>query len=1110
MLSHLRFHRRGHSNSASASPSSEQPAQPSQWDAADPPSRKASPRPSTPSCSTVPSQPPVLPPIARVASTDPNSIFSQVHDTLAPAPGTAPAPAATPAPQAPSSAPVPSSQPESRPAVACPDPGNAGFIGGAALQNLRRASQDPSTRDSLPYRGGSLPENRLSRAKPPPPPIDTTLHKPKSSWFSTPTELQGQSAGKRQSGSRSASDAAQPQPPERKKGLPFLKNPVSSLLSRRKASHPPPEAEPTPAYDPSIRGTRVHDFSAPRPKKPQPVVVTDPRAARLEPASRLEGPIEPAGTSQRSLDPVITSDGVAGAVAGAPEHQAADSAPISESSRPSSIQPDGAAGSLHASSSAASSATAVVPLPHSSSVRSTASRQLSRVSRQGSVASALPRHMKSTSSRFSFDMVGAAKQEKLLEERHRQRQQEKQEPAPVEQDPRFAELDYDEDFDYDAMMDDDGLEEKIPGINADYDEDLDAELDPDNDQENFAGFVFQRSNPVSYLNSPLTPAVVATPRDANGEVIGFALTKDATPDPSAPVSPMPPMPAGSTPVPDTTSVPKESLVAGETEGQQSVRQPSHQSPAAAAEIAGPSTSAQAVVNDDIYFDDGLRDELDFEHDDAPFDESLFDIDDTDQFGRPIPGAFAAAKERMQMQAAQKKSNQDSVITSSGSGQSGPAQSTGQTSLSADPPVANNPENPPDHPTSGVGLPSQELAYQAALAEAAQKAAASGKFRRDSSPESRLGDGADEPPERSYIDDYDDDDRFNNNFDDEFDFDDEAIIAEANASALANDADGFYGQEFGFYSAPLPQPSAATSSLRNGGGINGESLFQYANGGYFGPANAGLQRSTSGRVCREPNLTPITERSEYSNRNSIMSFTLPPALGSAGGAGSERNSASLASPGLAQLAMLPDDADNMSLSALMKLRSKAWGGSQASLVSSREGSPRSERPGTAGMDGTASPYGTVPAHLAGHVRVNSGLSVWSPSDVVDDGPVSGPAGGRTGGNESTAAAALAMMAATSSGGGGGSAMFSPRPGSAGGTVYGVGGGLGGSAGGPGLAASPLPQQPLQSLYLNYPPPAVSASLMLGTQQQEQKHPLPPLGGSPCSPVLESEETEGVSK
>jgi len=97
---------------------------------------------------------------------------------------------------------------------------------------------------------------------------------------------------------------------------------------------------------------------------------------------------------------------------------------------------------------------------------------------------------------------------------------------------------------------------------------------------------------------------------------------------------------------------------------------------------------------------------------------------------------------------------------------------------------------------------------------------------------------------------------------------------------------------------------------------------------------GVHRSASGRVVsREPNLTPITERSEYSNRNSLMSLAVP-----GHGFGTP-----IQSPGLAQLAMMADyGTDDMSLSALMKLRSKAWGTSQASITSSREGSPRSEK------------------------------------------------------------------------------------------------------------------------------------------------------------------------
>jgi hypothetical protein len=223
--------------------------------------------------------------------------------------------------------------------------------------------------------------------------------------------------------------------------------------------------------------------------------------------------------------------------------------------------------------------------------------------------------------------------------------------------------------------------------------------------------------------------------------------------------------------------------------------------------------------------------------------------------------------------------------------------------------------------------------------------------------------------------------------DDDDFDDDAIIAEANADALANDSDGFYGQEFGFYSAPVTLPQhghghhVASTSPKP---LTDENLFQYANGGFFGPAG-GVNRSASGRmVSREPNLTPITERSEYSNRNSIMSLAVLPGVGSAGGAPS--SAGQMQSPGLAELAMMSDDDPNMSMSALLRLRSKTFGGSKASLHSSPEGSPRSElgQAAAAGPgDGASSPWGSgsnLGGHSGPHMRKNSMFSAWSNSDA----------------------------------------------------------------------------------------------------------------------------------
>ena len=186
--------------------------------------------------------------------------------------------------------------------------------------------------------------------------------------------------------------------------------------------------------------------------------------------------------------------------------------------------------------------------------------------------------------------------------------------------------------------------------------------------------------------------------------------------------------------------------------------------------------------------------------------------------------------------------------------------------------------------------------------------------------------------------------------DDFDYDDaleeDDIIAAANAEALAYDTDGFYGQEFGFYSAPAA----------------GEA--EYVNGGYFGPRGAeAVNRSQSNRVAsREPNLTPITERSEYSNRNSFMFGMHRPE--------------SLTSPGLSQLINSPDYEGDMSLNALLRLRRGAWGGSQASLHSST-GSPAGPGEESSPIQGQIPPWaysGGVTLPYGGHKRASSASSI----------------------------------------------------------------------------------------------------------------------------------------
>ncbi|KAF3238195.1 hypothetical protein TWF192_010614 [Orbilia oligospora] len=80
-------------------------------------------------------------------------------------------------------------------------------------------------------------------------------------------------------------------------------------------------------------------------------------------------------------------------------------------------------------------------------------------------------------------------------------------------------------------------------------------------------------------------------------------------------------------------------------------------------------------------------------------------------------------------------------------------------------------------------------------------------------------------------------------DEEVEGDEEDMIAEANRDALASDSDGWYGQEFDFY------PSSSTNST-------------YLAGGFFG-----IDLPKPGFI-RNPSLTPISERSESSLRNSL--------------------------------------------------------------------------------------------------------------------------------------------------------------------------------------------------------------------------------------------------
>ncbi|KAI6080299.1 hypothetical protein F4821DRAFT_251801 [Hypoxylon rubiginosum] len=999
MLSHLRFHRRGPSNPSSPVPennpwdtASLQPAQlvpedgiptpeirprsatsvPFAHGHGQPPPQPVptlshpippqpqSPPPPPPQLQPQPQQyeqPPVLPPIARISSAESDLSIDLGNFE-------------------------PRQRDEPKPLPRSPYNESSSFIGGLALQNYRReqAALRPGSIDrnatnvsdpaSFKPHAGAGTANFSSR---PPPPVRPV--KAASSFAATaPAQNAPATTGKRPPGVKMTSEphvvptqTAAPDVPRGKKSLPFLKNPLPTLLMRRKTSQNMPELTlpirrqvEEPVYDPRIRGTRIHDFSAPRPRK---VVSTG------EPTSL--------GAEKSRHDAVSPTIEYNSPVAEAPPVPPKDD--NSQSTRTSSTYSQtisiDATLSQRSQDSGDSQSNAGAKIDWNSQRRKSSippsimslSRNVSEASARD-VLSSLPKHMKSTSSRFSFDMVGAAKQEKLLEERHRQRQQDRK--VDEDQAPRDSRFDdFDEDaFDYDAMDYDDGLEERIPGVNADYDEEDDGfggmDDDPDNDQENFAGFVFSRSNPVSELTSPQGTGLLPTPRDASGNVIGYAMTEDEL--------------GASQPMDDSTPAQDESVTELPSKRDtptglgiqipQQYEHPHEVPHEIPQQVPQPRTLNK---DDELYFNDGLIHDFDGEGDGSAFDESIFDLEDTDRYGRPIPGLFANALS--QRQAVEQTKKRESDMTSRLSAQSALSQSTAHTSLSAD--LQSKPTEPREPgetfsiketlPIPGLHTTEQEqdqtAAYQAALAEAAHQAAASGKFRRDSSPTppaeltitSPTTSGSSQThshPEELHDHEYDDD--LPSGLDD-YELDDDDIIAEANASALANDSDGWYGQEFGFYSAPTTVNTHHIASA-----LSEKNLYQYSHGGYFGPS--GVNRTTSGRVVsREPNLTPITERSEYSNRNSIMSLGVPQ---------SANPNAPLQSPGLAQLAMMADD-DNMSLSALLRLRSKAWGGSQASLVSSRDGSP-SDR------NGAVSPWNHEQLGMASHGRKNSAFSIFS--------------------------------------------------------------------------------------------------------------------------------------
>jgi hypothetical protein len=520
----------------------------------------------------------------------------------------------------------------------------------------------------------------------------------------------------------------------------------------------------------------------------------------------------------------------------------------------------------------------------------------------------LPRYMTSTSSRFSFQLssIDSEAQERLLEERHKEHAASKLANAEdrgdaESEDGALNDSDYDDD--------DEDLEEKVPGVNADLDEEVEARPSPG---------TFD-SLPLSAGLRPNSSAIAlqSTPRDNEGQIDGVPDTPFSL-DPGQAPSPLELYPKILEQVPRLGGL-----------GITALRKSS------SAQWTGVVQKLQIQDEyfkedpDELYFDDGNIEGLDDLADGDSFDEDMLD----DESGKihDIPAQNARRLELAQQLNLGRLPEPGLFLR--GTVEVGGDELSHPLDLSISTDI-NRPRNVVSGEVSQdqvdvqdeahrSSLTEDNLAYQNALVSAANKAEAQGRFSRqmsisqysedlnskspiaesqpglisDDSHTTRLLDMAavEEEPSDFLFDDS---------------MEDDPMIAEANAEVLENDEDGFYGQEFGFYAR-----------------VHGKGHSEMVNGGYFGPRGVEcVHRSHSAKAnFQEPSLTPITERSEWSHRNSIASINtlgLPPLT------------QAVPSPGIAQL--LDQDPssyeDEMSLSALMKLRRGAWGGSQTSLNS----------------------------------------------------------------------------------------------------------------------------------------------------------------------------------
>ncbi|KAL4882005.1 hypothetical protein BJY04DRAFT_187841 [Aspergillus karnatakaensis] len=673
-------------------------------------------------------------------------------------------------------------------------------------------------------------------------------------------------------------------------------------------------------YDPRIRGNIVHDFSAPRPRR-QPSNAPVPAHETLpKPGSSNASPHDYTGADAkvRTHDPKSASSPLAEQGRKHGDHspvfrehfeddkralQVENKGYLHSSLLVNSLNQDGDSHSIPVFARKLPSSIADHRATEDQSAPNSADALIDPIDKDPKKEAeesdtvevdlpqqipGLPKHFKSNASRFSFDMngIGLSTQERLLEEKHKEKEAARKAEARLNGDFSDAEDDYDND-----MFDDlDGLEEEIPGVNVD-----------DDDYDDFKGF----SGPGNILNqswlAPNLSPVIASPIQPDIPPLqddGLPLADERDELDYDTTSPLPD--ADET----TDHVPPDSSMTFFRESRDFS-----------------STVLQPIPDeDDLYFDDGEFGELDTKDTSDGFDESIFDDPTSHLYERKQP-----AKPENTTQDPELATNLGGSLKYTPSMASECHQGFAPRRYGS---VAGNISNQElVYSRSGVLSEHNLEAFHNALADAANQSGLKGRFGHttsvserslaqesaytgDSQPglvsdESRLSQAIDPISLEEVFDDFDYDDNDDLLYDD-------PIIAAANAEALENDDEGFYGHEFGFYAQAYGNGSELT------------------NGGYFGPRGAeGISRAHSGRgKFREPSLTPITERSEWSTRNSIISVAAH---------GVPHSNQSVPNPGLAQLVDMENLDDDLTLSALMKLRRDAWGGSNGSLRSS-SGSP----------------------------------------------------------------------------------------------------------------------------------------------------------------------------